>query len=133
MATLNDDGVAALLAAPNCAVISTQNGDGSILSAVVWIGLEDGELSVNSAEGRRWPANLDRDGHITALVYAADNPYEYVSIRGVAKRAADGDDDGNIDRLAKKYVNQDTYPFRQPGEVRVKYVITPEDVTYLKQ
>jgi PPOX class probable F420-dependent enzyme len=133
MASLNDDAVVALLTAPNCAVISTHNGDGSILSAVAWIGLEDGELAVNSAEGRRWPANLDRDGHITALVYAQENPYEFVSIRGIAERATDGDEDGHINRLAKKYVGQDVYPFRQPGEVRVKYVITPDHVTYLKQ
>ena len=53
MPTLNDPAVAALLTAPNCAVISTQNGDGSILSAVAWISLEDGELAVNSAEGRQ--------------------------------------------------------------------------------
>jgi PPOX class probable F420-dependent enzyme len=133
MASLDDDGVRALFAAPYCAVISTQNGDGSILSAVVWISLEDGVVAVNSAEGRHWPANLDRDGHVTALVYPADNPYEFVSIRGRASRATDGDADAHIDRLAKKYLGQDTYPFRQPGEVRVKYTIAPEHVTYVKQ
>jgi PPOX class probable F420-dependent enzyme len=133
MASLNDEAVMALLQAPNCAVISTHNGDGSILSAVAWIGLEDGVLAVNSAQGRRWPANLDRDGHVTALVYAADSPYEFVSIRGTAARATDGDDDDHIDRLARKYLGQDEYPFRQPGEQRIKYVITPDHVTYLKQ
>jgi PPOX class probable F420-dependent enzyme len=133
MATLHDDDVRALFAAPYCAVISTKNGDGSILSAVVWISLEDGVLAVNSAEGRHWPANLDRDGHVTALVYAADNPYEFVAVRGTASRATDGDADAHIDRLAKKYLGQESYPFRQPGEVRVKYTIAPEHVTYVKQ
>jgi len=92
MASLNDEAVTALLQAPYCAVISTNNGDGSILSAVAWISLEDGVLAVNSAEGRRWPANLDRDGHVTALVYSQENPYEFVSIVGKAARATDGDD-----------------------------------------
>ena len=133
MASLNDDTVRTLLEAPNFAVLSCQNRDGSILSAVVWISLEDGVLAVNSAEGRRWPTNLDRDGHVTALVYAQDNPYEFVSIRGTASRDTTGDADAHIDRLAKKYLGQDSYPWRTPSETRVKYVIAPEHVTYAKQ
>jgi PPOX class probable F420-dependent enzyme len=132
MASLNDAPVAALLEAPHHAVVSTRNADGSILSTVAWISLEDGELAVNSAEGRRWPANLDRDPHVTVLVYAADNPYEYVEIRGSATGTRDDADD-HIDRLAKKYINQDEYPFRAPGEVRRKYVITPDRVRHQKQ
>jgi PPOX class probable F420-dependent enzyme len=133
MASLTDDSVKALLEAPHYAVISTINPDGSILSTVVWFSFEDGVLAVNSSEGRQWPANLDRDGTVTLLVQRADNPYEFVAIRGTASRAGDGDDDAQIDRLAKRYINQDTYPFRQPGEVRVKYVIAPDRVTYTKQ
>jgi hypothetical protein len=34
--------------------------------------------------------------------------------------------DEHIDKLAKKYINQDRYPHRAPGEVRVKYKIVPE-------
>jgi PPOX class probable F420-dependent enzyme len=131
MATLNDDGVKALLTAPNCAVISTHNADGSILSTVVWISLEDGELAVNSAEGRRWPTNLERDPHITALVYPDGNPYEYVEIEGTATGSRD-DADAHIDRLAKKYTGEDTFAGR-PGDVRVKYVIAPTRIRYDKQ
>jgi len=131
MATLNDDGVQALLRAPNCAVISTHNADGSILSTVVWISLEDGELAVNSAEGRRWPTNLERDPHITALVYPDGNPYEYVEIEGTAT-GSHTDADAHIDRLAKKYTGEDTFASR-PGDVRVKYVIAPTRVRYDKQ
>jgi PPOX class probable F420-dependent enzyme len=133
MASLSDTEVRALLEAPNVAVISTKNPDGSILSAVVWVTLEDGVLAVNSAEGRQWPANLDRDGTVTLLVYPADNPYEFAAVRGKATRATDGDDDAHIDRLAKKYIDQDTYPWRQPGEARIKYVISPDHVRHTKQ
>ncbi len=132
MASLNDDAVRALLQAPYCAVISTHNDDGSILSAVAWITLEDGVLAVNSARGRRWPTNLDRDPRVTAVVYPPDNPYEYVEIRGTASGSRD-DADAHIDRCAKAYIGQDEYPFRAPGEVRMKYVITPERVRYQKQ
>ena len=113
-------------------MISTLNSDGSILSTVAWISLEDGELAVNSAEGRRWPGNLDRDRRITALVYEASNPYEYVEVQGTAA-GTDQDADDHIDRLAHTYIGQDKYPFRTPGEVRKKYVITPERVRHQKQ
>jgi PPOX class probable F420-dependent enzyme len=132
MASLDDAAVRKLLESDNCAVISTLNEDGSVHSAVVWIGLEDGELAVNSAEGRHWPANLDRDPHVTAVVFEGSNPYEYVEIRGTATGTREDADD-HIDRLAKVYIGQDEYPFRQPGEVRMKYVITPQRVRHAKQ
>jgi PPOX class probable F420-dependent enzyme len=132
MARLDDAAVRALLEAPNYAVISTLNADGSIESAVVWASLEGDELAVNSAVGRGWPNNLERDPRVTLLVFPADNPYEYVEIRGTAAGTLDGADD-HIDRLAKKYINQDKYPYRQDGEQRIKYVITPQRVRYQKQ
>jgi PPOX class probable F420-dependent enzyme len=132
MASLTDPPIRALLDAPHHAVISTLNQDGSIHNAVVWFSLEDGELAVNSAEGRRWPANLDREGQVTLVVYDAANPYEYVEIRGTATGSRD-DADEHIDRLAKRYIGRDEYPFRAPGEVRRKYVIAPTRVRHQKQ
>ncbi|MBA0089241.1 MAG: PPOX class F420-dependent oxidoreductase, partial [Acidobacteria bacterium Pan2503] len=34
--------------------------------------------------------------------------------------------DEHIDKLTKKYIGQDKYPYRGPGEVRVIYKIEPE-------
>jgi PPOX class probable F420-dependent enzyme len=132
MASLSDPPIRALLEAPHHAVISTVNEDGSVLSTVVWISLEDGQLAVNSAEGRRWPANLDRDPRVTALVMDASNPYEYVEVEGTASGTLDDADD-HINRLTKTYIGQDEYPFRGPGEVRRKFVIEPGRVRYQKQ
>ncbi len=36
--------------------------------------------------------------------------------------------DAHIDALARKYLGQDRYPFRAPGEVRVLVKIRPERV-----
>ena len=132
MPSLADTAVRALLESANYAVISTLNPAGTIHSAVVWISLEGDELAVNSAVGRAWPTNLDRDPRVTVVVYPPDNPYEYVEIRGTATATRDDADD-QINRLAKVYINQDEYPFRQPGEVRMKYVITPERIRHQKQ
>ncbi len=132
MASLNDPAVRALIEPANYAVVSTLNADGSIHDTVTWISLEDGELAVNSAAGRTWPTNLDRDPKITVLVYDPQNPYDYVEIRGTASGSRDDADD-HINRLAKLYIGQDEYPFRQPGEVRIKYVIKPQRVRHQKQ
>jgi hypothetical protein len=37
--------------------------------------------------------------------------------------------DEHIDKMAKKYLGVDKYPYRQPGEVRVMYKIMPEHAT----
>jgi PPOX class probable F420-dependent enzyme len=132
MATLNDQEVRQLLEQPNYAVISTLGTNGSIHSTIIWISAEDGTVAVNSAEGRIWPTNLERDPRVTVLVLESGNPYHYVEIRGTATATREGADE-HINALAKKYIGQDEYPYRQPGEVRVKFVITPEHVRHLKQ
>src|SRR5947209_2566726 len=132
MATLNDPEVQQLLTAPNHAVVSTLNPNGSILSTVVWINNQDDTVAINSAKGRRWPTNLERDPRVTILVYEQGNPYNYVEIRGNAEATTEGADE-HINALSKKYIGQDEYPFRQPGEQRIKFVIEPEHIRHQKQ
>jgi PPOX class probable F420-dependent enzyme len=130
MATLNDPDVRDLLENPNYALISTLNANGSIHNTIVWIGAEDGAVSVNSAEGRLWPTNLERDPRVTVLVFESGNPYNFVEIRGTATVAEGADE--QINALAKKYIGQDEYPYRQPGERRVKFVIEPSHIRHVK-
>lgn len=132
MATLQDQGVRELLEQPNYAVVSTLNADGSVLSTLVWINAENGAVAINSARGRKWPTNLARDPRVTVLVQDAGNPYNYVEIRGTATATTE-DADEHINVLTKKYLGQDEYPFRQPGEQRVKFLIEPQHVRHVKQ
>ena len=132
MSDLQNPEVQALLSAPNYGVISTHDSDGTILSTVVWVGYTDGELSVNSALGRRWPTNLENDPRATLVVYNPENPYSFVEVRATAQPTTEGAFE-HIDALAKKYLNQDKYPFLQPGEQRVKLVLRPERVRFVKQ
>jgi PPOX class probable F420-dependent enzyme len=132
MAKLDDSGVHELLSGPNYAVVSTLNSDGTVHNAVVWISGEDGAVEINSAKGRVWPTNLERDPRVTVLVQEAGNPYHYVEIRGTATATTEGADD-HINALSKKYIDQDEYPYRQPGEERIKFTIRPDKVRYVKQ
>jgi PPOX class probable F420-dependent enzyme len=131
MATLKDPGIRELLEKPYFADISTHNADGSIHSTVVWVGVEDGVPAVNSAVGRVWPTNLERDPHATLLVSNPEDPYEFLEIRGTAEGTTNGADE-QIDRLAKKYLGVDSYPNRRSDEQRIKFLIKPDHVRYVK-
>ena len=132
MADLSDERVRRLLERPNHAVASTLNADGSVHGTVVWVDLLDGRPSVNSAVGRVWPTNLERDPRITLVVYDEGNPYEYVEIRGRAQGRLEGAD-AHIDRLAAKYLGQERYPGHSADEQRISYVIAPTSVRHSEQ
>lgn len=118
----------------NYAVVSVPAADGSIQTVVVWTHADDdGNLILNSAEGRSWPANLRRAGRATVTLMADSNPYEWVSIRGKLVGDSNETADDDIDMLSKKYIDQDKYPWKAPGEVRVSFTLEPEKVTYIKQ
>ena len=132
MTSINDSGPRELLEKPNYAVVSTLNKNGSIHNTIVWISAEDGTVAVNSAVGRLWPSNLEREPRINVLVQETGNPYHFVEIRGTATGTLKGADE-HINALAKKYIGQDEYPYRQPGEQRIKFVVQPDHVRYVKQ
>jgi PPOX class probable F420-dependent enzyme len=131
MAKIEDQGALELLQKPYYADISTHNADGSIHSTVVWVDVEDGVPAVNSAVGRIWPTNLERDPHATLLVANPADAYEFLEVRGIAKGTTEGADE-QIDRLAKKYLNVDSYPNRRADEQRIKFLIEPDHVRYVK-
>lgn len=129
---VDDPAVQGLLSGKNHAVVSTLNEDGSIHSTVVWVSMLDGQVAVNSAVGRTWPSNLGRNPTINVLVYDETNPYDYVEVRGMAEGRLEGADE-HIDALAKTYLGKDEYPFRQPGEQRISFLVTPSKVRHQKQ
>lgn len=117
-----------LLKEKNFCQVATLRPDGSVHVAPVWVDVQDGRPVLNTAEGRVWPRNLERDPRVTLTVQNMENPYEYVTIRGrVAERTTEGADQ-HIDDMAKKYLGQDSYPYRQPGEQRLILRVEPQYV-----
>lgn len=97
--------------------------DGSPQTTPVWVDYKNGEIWVNSALGRQKDKNVRRDARVSVAVIDADNPYRYVEVRGKVTEITQAGADEHIDAMAKKYLGQDKYPFRQPGEQRVLYKI----------
>jgi PPOX class probable F420-dependent enzyme len=125
---INDD-VREKLASPNFWQLATLNRDGSPTATPVWVDVENGHVIVNTAIGRRKERNVRRDPRVVLSMFGEDNPYSWVEIRGKVVEFVEGEPaDRSIDALAKKYLGQDTYPYRTPDERRVILRIEPLQV-----
>jgi PPOX class probable F420-dependent enzyme len=112
---------------PHVGVATTLREDGSPHSTIVWVDVEDGKVSFNTARGRAKSKHLERDPRASLLMVDPNNSYKWVAVSGPAKVTEEGAD-AQIDKLAKKYLGKDEYPWRNPEETRVKVLIDPEKV-----
>jgi PPOX class probable F420-dependent enzyme len=112
---------------PYVGVITELRPDGSPHSTVVWVDVEDGKVSFNTARGRAKPRHLERDPRASLLVVDPNDPYRWIAVSGPVEMTEQGADE-QIDKLAKKYLGKDTYPWRKPEEQRLKVLIEPEKV-----
>ena len=117
-----------LLTKPAFAHLATLNPDGSPQVTPVWVDFDGTNVIVNTARGRVKTKNLAREPRVAVSIADPENPYRYLGIQGRVVEMTENGGDAHIDKMAKKYLNQDSYPYRQSGEVRVIYRITPEHV-----
>jgi PPOX class probable F420-dependent enzyme len=64
------------------ATIATLDPSGAPRQAVIWYTVDGHEIVINSAVGRRWPANLVRDPRIAFTVIDSEDGYRWVGISG---------------------------------------------------
>jgi len=110
------------------ASIATVMPDGSPQVTPVWFDYTNGKIRINTARGRVKARNMKVGAKVALAIIDPQNPYRYLGIRGTVVSETGNGADAHIDSLAKKYLGQDKYPFRQPGEVRVTYEIEPASV-----
>jgi len=110
--------------------LATLMPNGSPQVTPVWVDYDGRHVLINTAEGRQKDKNLQRDGRVAVSIMDPENPYRYLEVRGrIAQRTHEGADQ-HIDAMARKYLGQDKYPYRQPGEVRVLYKVAAERCTF---
>jgi PPOX class probable F420-dependent enzyme len=122
-----DDPVRKLIQGRNFCHVATRNEDGSIHSTLVWADLDGDKVVLNSAQGRKWPENLKRDGRASLLIANAEDQYEYVHIEAALEEATEEGALDVINALSDKYEGR-PYPPLKPGEVRVTLRLAPERV-----
>ncbi len=108
--------------------LATIGGDGTPQVTPVWCDFDGTHIRFNTAKGRVKDKNLRRNPKVALAIQDPENPYRYIQVRGRVAEITEQGADSHIDSLTKKYLNQDKYPYRQPGEVRVIYKILPEKV-----
>ena len=118
-----------LLESPNFANLATLMPDGSRQVTPVWVDYDGTHILVNTAEGRQKPRNVRRDPRVALDVFDHGNPYSMAAIRGKVVEISTKGAEDHIDRLAKKYLGQDKYPYRQPGEQRLIFRIEPQRIS----
>ncbi len=115
----------------NLVFIATVMKDGSPQLSPVWADYEDGHIMVNTAEGRVKHKNVLRDPRVALSVVSQNNPLDMTTIRGKVIEIVPDYDYVHINKLTKKYMGVENYPFRQEGEKRIVLKIKPEKVFVL--
>ena len=123
-------GAVKLLQEPQLAHFVTLMDDGSPHVTPVWVDVEDdgSYVLINTAEGRVKSRNVADDPRVAVSVVDKANDWRYVTVRGTVEEQRREGADAHIDKMAKKYLGQETYPFRNPQETRVILRIKPHHV-----
>jgi PPOX class probable F420-dependent enzyme len=117
-----------LIERPVVAFLATVDSRGRPQLTPLWIDHDGNDILVNTAEGRAKALNMRRNPNVSISMYPPEDPYKVLAIRGTVTEVTTEGADDHIDALAKKYLGQDTYPMRRPGEVRLKVRIRPDRI-----
>lgn len=109
--------------------LATVMEDGSPQVTPVWCDYDGSNVIINTARGRVKDRNMRRNPVVAMSIMDPDNAYRYLEIRGKVTEATEQGADQHIDKMAKKYLGADKYPYRSANEVRVMFKIRPEKVS----
>lgn len=129
MAATLSESAQRLITGVNFGHIATLMPDGSPQVTPVWVDTDGTHLIFNTAAGRQKTRNMERDAKVAVSIADQQNPYTWVQIRGRVVEVTGEGADAHIDKMAKKYLNQDSYPFRREGEQRLIVKVLPEHVS----
>jgi PPOX class probable F420-dependent enzyme len=108
--------------------VVTYNDKGTAQVTMVWMDVDGDDVVFNTSEGRRKSQNLRRDPRIIVSVQDRNDPQAHAVFYGKA-RVTDAGADEHIDKLAKRFLGADKYPFRQPGEKRLLVRISVDRIS----
>ncbi|QFR00383.1 PPOX class F420-dependent oxidoreductase [Streptomyces phaeolivaceus] len=129
-----DEHIRERLLAPNFWHLATVGVDGAPQVSPMWVDIEaEGErdseveyVMVNTSVGRVKEENLRRNPAVSLSHIDPDNPYDRAEIRGRVARFVEGAEaERAMDRLTRKYIGEDRYPWLLPGERRLMILIEP--------
>lgn len=111
------------------AFLATVMADGSPQVTPVWFDIEGDLIRINTVRGRIKDRNLASRPHAALAIMNLDNPFRYLQIRGKVVNSTEEGAKDHIDRLARKYTDEETWSGAS-GEIRVIHYIEPESFDY---
>jgi PPOX class probable F420-dependent enzyme len=98
--------------------VVTYNAKGKPELTMVWVDVDGDEVLINTAEGRRKPQNIRQNPQVIVSVQDRNNPQAYAVFHGKGRIVEAGAAE-HIDKLAKRFLGLDKYPYRSPDEKRL--------------
>jgi PPOX class probable F420-dependent enzyme len=117
-----------LLGEPAFCQLATLMPDGSPQITQVWVETDGEHVLINTIEGSQKEKNVRRDPRVAVNVVDPQNAWRIAMVRGRAVEVTTEGAIEQIDRLAKKYLGRDTYPFHHPHRIRTTIKISPEKI-----
>jgi PPOX class probable F420-dependent enzyme len=111
--------------------LSTKMPDGTPHVTPVWVGLDEetGHVLVNTAKGRQKERNVREDPQVGLSIPDPEDPYRYLSVRGVVDEVTEEGAVETIDAFTRRYFGEDEYPHHgEERGPRVNIRIRPERV-----
>ncbi len=107
-----DEGVKRLTKGPNFAALAFLQPNGFPASHLMWVG-DDGEHILLNTETHRFKYGcIKEDQRVSVAIWNADDPYDYVEVRGVVADTITGEEArAHIDELSEKYTGG---PYKNP-------------------
>ena len=109
--------------------IATIGPSGEPHSSPVWYDWDGEHFLFSQTKTRQKYKNLLRDPRVAVSVTDPDNPYRYLEIRGVLDGVEEDEGNAFINAMAKKYMNEDVYPWHQPTDERIVMKVKPGHTT----
>ncbi len=117
-----------LLESKAVANIATIGPKGEPQNNPVWFDWDGSHILFSQTKGRQKFHNLQREPRVAVSIVDPKDPYRYLEVRGKVVRIDEDPNKQFINKMAKKYLDQDVYPWSQPGDERVIIVVEPEKV-----
>jgi PPOX class probable F420-dependent enzyme len=106
--------------------------DGTPQVQPVWCGYDGRHILVNTEKHRQKYRNLSRRRKATILAVDPANDGRWLEVRGIVVEETESGANEHIDELARLYLGVTKYPYHQPGDVRVIFIIEPERVATME-
>ena len=111
--------------------VATVGPEGEPQVNPVWFDWDGEHLRFSQTTTRQKYRNVQRDPRIALSIVDPENPYRYLELRGRVVEIEPDPERAFINKMAKKYLGEDVYPWHRPGDERIVIVVEPERTTHM--